>query len=77
MLARVHLGLVTIVVPEYGIRSPVGWASCCTSMTSARRTAACPTAASCSPRPPRTEPYGRVAVFLDVAGNKWDLIGPA
>jgi catechol 2,3-dioxygenase-like lactoylglutathione lyase family enzyme len=27
--------------------------------------------------PPRTEPYGRVAVFLDVAGNKWDLIGPA
>ena len=28
-------------------------------------------------RPPRTEPYGRVAVFLDIAGNKWDLIGPA
>ena len=28
-------------------------------------------------RPPRSEPYGRVAVFLDVAGNKWDLIGPA
>ena len=26
--------------------------------------------------PPRTEPYGRVAVFLDIAGNKWDLIGP-
>ena len=25
--------------------------------------------------PPRTEPYGRVAVFLDVAGNRWDLIG--
>ena len=25
---------------------------------------------------PRTEPYGRVAVFLDIAGNKWDLIGP-
>jgi catechol 2,3-dioxygenase-like lactoylglutathione lyase family enzyme len=24
---------------------------------------------------PRTEPYGRVAVFLDVAGNRWDLIG--
>jgi catechol 2,3-dioxygenase-like lactoylglutathione lyase family enzyme len=24
---------------------------------------------------PRTEPYGRVAVFLDVAGNFWDLIG--
>ena len=26
---------------------------------------------------PRTEPYGRVAVFIDVAGNGWDLIGPA
>ena len=27
--------------------------------------------------PPRTEPYGRVAVFLDVAGNRGDLIGPS
>jgi len=27
-------------------------------------------------RPPRQEPYGKVAVFLDIAGNKWDLIGP-
>jgi catechol 2,3-dioxygenase-like lactoylglutathione lyase family enzyme len=26
---------------------------------------------------PRTEPYGQVAVFLDLAGNKWDLLGPA
>jgi hypothetical protein len=26
---------------------------------------------------PRREPYGQVAVFLDIAGNKWDLIGPA
>jgi catechol 2,3-dioxygenase-like lactoylglutathione lyase family enzyme len=26
---------------------------------------------------PRAEPYGRVAVFLDVAGNRWDLLGPA
>jgi catechol 2,3-dioxygenase-like lactoylglutathione lyase family enzyme len=25
---------------------------------------------------PRVEPYGRVAVFLDIAGNNWDLIGP-
>jgi catechol 2,3-dioxygenase-like lactoylglutathione lyase family enzyme len=25
---------------------------------------------------PRNEPYGRVAVFVDVAGNKWDLLGP-
>ncbi|MEV0667939.1 VOC family protein [Spirillospora sp. NPDC050365] len=27
--------------------------------------------------PPRSEPYGRVAVFLDLAGNRWDLLGPA
>jgi catechol 2,3-dioxygenase-like lactoylglutathione lyase family enzyme len=27
--------------------------------------------------PPRDEPYGRVAVFEDVAGNRWDLLGPA
>jgi catechol 2,3-dioxygenase-like lactoylglutathione lyase family enzyme len=26
--------------------------------------------------PPRSEAYGRVVVFLDVAGNRWDLIGP-
>ena len=25
---------------------------------------------------PREEPYGQVAVFLDVAGNRWDLLGP-
>ncbi|MGI8572204.1 MAG: VOC family protein [Solirubrobacteraceae bacterium] len=25
---------------------------------------------------PRNEPYGRVAVFLDIAGNRWDLLGP-
>ena len=26
-------------------------------------------------RPPRSEQYGRVAVFLDIAGNRWDLLG--
>jgi catechol 2,3-dioxygenase-like lactoylglutathione lyase family enzyme len=24
---------------------------------------------------PRSEPYGRVVVFKDIAGNKWDLLG--
>jgi catechol 2,3-dioxygenase-like lactoylglutathione lyase family enzyme len=24
---------------------------------------------------PRIEPYGRVAVFLDPMGNRWDLVG--
>jgi catechol 2,3-dioxygenase-like lactoylglutathione lyase family enzyme len=28
-------------------------------------------------RPPRAESYGQVAVFLDIAGNRWDLLGPA
>mgnify|MGYP003528578094 CR=1 FL=1 len=27
-------------------------------------------------RPPRREPYGQVAVFRDIAGNQWDLLGP-
>ena len=26
---------------------------------------------------PRTEPYGRFAVFLDSSGNRWDLLGPS
>jgi catechol 2,3-dioxygenase-like lactoylglutathione lyase family enzyme len=25
---------------------------------------------------PRSEPYGQVVVFRDVAGNRWDLLGP-
>jgi catechol 2,3-dioxygenase-like lactoylglutathione lyase family enzyme len=25
---------------------------------------------------PRSEPYGQVAVFLDLEGNRWDLLGP-
>lgn len=27
-------------------------------------------------RKPQNAPYGRVAVFLDIAGNRWDLLGP-
>lgn len=26
-------------------------------------------------RPPRPESYGRVAVFRDIEGNRWDLLG--
>jgi len=26
---------------------------------------------------PRTEPYGRIVVFQDLEGNRWDLLGPA
>jgi len=25
---------------------------------------------------PRVEAYGKVAVFLDLEGNRWDLLGP-
>jgi catechol 2,3-dioxygenase-like lactoylglutathione lyase family enzyme len=28
-------------------------------------------------RPPKAEPYGEVAVFLDLYGNPWDLLQPA
>ncbi|MDG2533542.1 VOC family protein [Sphingomonas sp. HITSZ_GF] len=28
-------------------------------------------------RPPSAEPYGKVAVFEDLYGNRWDLIEPA
>jgi hypothetical protein len=59
----VHLGLVAIVVAEY---DPA--ISFFVRMTSAGVRFI---------TPPRTESYGRVAVFLDIAGNKWDLLGPA
>lgn len=26
---------------------------------------------------PRSEAYGTVAVFVDIAGNRWDLLGPS
>lgn len=26
---------------------------------------------------PRDESYGRVVVFVDIAGNRWDLLGPS
>ncbi|WP_353266974.1 VOC family protein [Gemmatimonas sp.] len=26
---------------------------------------------------PRMEPYGQVVVFVDVSGNRWDLLGPS
>jgi catechol 2,3-dioxygenase-like lactoylglutathione lyase family enzyme len=26
---------------------------------------------------PRVEPYGQVAVFLDLEGNRWDLLSPS
>jgi hypothetical protein len=25
---------------------------------------------------PRTEAYGKVTVFIDLEGNRWDLLGP-
>lgn len=25
---------------------------------------------------PRDEAYGRIAVFVDISGNRWDLLGP-
>lgn len=31
----------------------------------------------CFLEPPRAEPYGTVAVFEDLCGNRWDLVEPA
>ena len=47
------------------------------SMTSTWHIAGWHRPVSSSLPPPRTEPYGKVAVFLDIAGNRWDLIGPS
>ena len=40
----------------------------------ARDHAACTAAGVVFEEPPRTEPYGTVAVFNDPFGNRWDLI---
>ena len=69
----VHLGLIAIVVSEYDpaisfFVDALGFDAAYVRMASAGvqfLTAS------------RTEPYGRVVVFADIAGNKWDLIGPA
>ena len=55
----------------------VGWPSSCGSTTSTLPTNGCRLLASSFSRRHAVEPYGRVAVFLDIAGNKWDLLGPA
>ena len=36
--------------------------------------AACTAAGITFVRPPAVQPYGKVAVFLDLYGNKWDLL---
>ena len=55
---------------------PGGSASSCASTTSTRPTHGWRPPVSSSCRQPRAEPYGRVAVFVDIAGNRWDLLGP-
>ena len=56
--------------------SPAGSASSCASTISMPPTAL--TAAGVDfVTAPRAEPYGHVAVFLDLEGNRWDLLGPA
>jgi catechol 2,3-dioxygenase-like lactoylglutathione lyase family enzyme len=62
----VHLGLIAVVVSEYdpAIAFFVGALGFELAEDS-------PALLST----PRAEPYGEVAVFLDIAGNKWDLIG--
>jgi catechol 2,3-dioxygenase-like lactoylglutathione lyase family enzyme len=72
----VHLGLVAIVVSEY--EAAIRFFVDALGFELAEDSPAVTT----DGRPkrwvvvrPRTEPYGQVAVFRDIAG-KWDLIGP-
>ncbi len=46
------------------------------SRSSTRRIAEWSSLASISRKQPRHEPYGKVAVFRDLYGNRWDLIEP-
>ena len=58
-----------------GTRPWAGSASSSGSTTSTPPTSGCARAGVEFVSPPRDEPYGRVAVFVDVAGNRWDLLG--
>ena len=62
--------------PRSGDSSPDASASSSTSTTSTRPASACSTTGSSSSARRGDEPYGRVAVFRDVAGNRSDLLGP-
>ncbi len=48
----------------------------CASPTSRRADRKCSTTASFFVTEPREEAYGPFAVFLDLEGNRWDLLGP-
>jgi Glyoxalase/Bleomycin resistance protein/Dioxygenase superfamily len=69
----VHLGLIAIVVGDYDPAISFFLHVDDFDAAYARMTSAGVQFVTA----PRTGPYGRVAVFLDIAGNKWDLIGPA
>ena len=58
-----------------GTRRRAGSASSSGSTTSTPPTSGCATAGVEFVTSPRDEPYGRVAVFVDIAGNRWDLLG--
>jgi len=55
--------------------SPAASACSCGSMISAPRTRGWSPPASVSSPRRASSPYGRVAVFLDLEGNRWDLFG--
>ena len=55
---------------------PAGSASSCGWTTSTPPIARMTAAGVEFVAPPRAEPYGQVVVFLDIAGNRWDLLGP-
>jgi len=70
-----HLAVTALVVRDYdeAIGGRVGWILRTDDFAGdhARMTAA----GVRFEETPRDEPYGRVAVFQDLYGNRWDLIG--
>jgi catechol 2,3-dioxygenase-like lactoylglutathione lyase family enzyme len=72
-----HLSLIALIVPDYDIGIAffvrVLEFEPAEDVPSSRRPQ---DAGATFNNAPRTEAYGRVVVFQDIFGNKWDLLGP-
>ncbi|MBW9210140.1 VOC family protein [Mumia sp. zg.B21] len=63
-----HLDLVTLLVPDDDQAVAFFVDTLCTRLSAAGVEVT---------SPPRDEPYGRVAGFVDPMGNRWDLLSAA
>ena len=71
------LARVAIVVDDYDAAIAFVVDALCMRAYAASKSSTCQAAGVEFVGMPRTETYGRVAVFRDIAGNRWDLLGPA